>query len=38
MDDENEHESSVNEQHVDSSDAFNTSRVIIFIIDIKLIK
>ena len=39
MDDENEHESSVNEeQHVDCLDAFNTSQVIIFIIVIKLIK
>ena len=39
IDDENEHESGVNEeQHVDCSDAFNTSQVIIFIIVIKLIK
>ena len=39
MDDENEHESGVNkEQHVDCSDAFDTSQVIIFIIFLKLIK
>ena len=38
MDDENEQECGVNEQHVDCSDAFNTSQVIIFIIVIKLIK
>ena len=38
MDDQNEQECGVNEQHVDCSDAFNTSQVIIFIIVIKLIK
>jgi len=38
MDDENEQECGVNEQHVDCSDAFNTSQVTIFIIVIKLIK
>jgi len=38
MDDENEHESGMNEQYVDCSDAFNTSQVIMFIIVIKLIK
>jgi len=38
MDDEKEQECGVNEQHVDCSDAFNTSQVIIFIIVIKLIK
>ena len=39
IDDENEHESGVNEeQHVDCSDAFNTSQIIMLIIVIKLIK
>ena len=38
MDDENEQECGVDEQHVDCLDAFNTSQVIIFIIIIKLIK
>ena len=37
MDDENEQECGVNE-HVDCSDVFNTSQVIMFIIVIKLIK
>ena len=38
MDDENEQECGMNEQHVDCSDAFDTYQVIIFIIVIKLIK
>jgi len=38
MDDQNEQECGVNEQHVDCSDAFNNSQVIMFIIVIKLIK
>ena len=38
MDDENEQECGLNEQHIDCSDAFNTYQVIIFIIVIKLIK
>ena len=38
MDDKNEQECGVNEPHVDCSNAFNTSQVIIFIIIIKLIK
>ena len=37
MDDQNEQECGLNE-HVDCSDAFNTSQVIMFIIVIKLIK
>ncbi|KAH1246606.1 hypothetical protein GmHk_06G016653 [Glycine max] len=32
MDDKNEQECDMNEQHVDCSDAFNTSQVIMFII------
>ena len=38
MDDKNEQECDMNEQHVDCSDAFNTSQVIIFIIVSNLIK
>jgi len=38
MDDRNEQECSVNEQHVDCLDAFNTSQVIMFIIVSDLIK
>ena len=38
MDDQNEQECGVNEQHVDCSDAFNTSQVIMFIIVSDLIK
>jgi len=38
MDNENEQECGVNEQHVDCSNAFNTSQVIMFIIIIKFIK
>ena len=36
--DENEEECGVNESHVDCSDAFNTSQVIIFMIVSDLIK
>ena len=38
MDDENEEDCGVNEPHVDCSDAFNTSQVIMFIILSDLIK
>ena len=38
MDDQNEQECGVNEQHVDCSDAFKTSQVIMFIIVSVLIK
>ena len=38
MDDQNEQKCGVNEQHVDCSNAFNTSQVIMFIIVIKLIE
>jgi len=38
MNDQNEQECGMNEQHVDCSDVFNTSQVIMFIIVIKLIK
>jgi len=38
MDDQNEQECGVNEQHVDCSNAFNTSQVIMFIIVSDLIK
>jgi len=38
MDDKNEQECGVNEPHVDCSNAFNTSQVIIFIIVSNLIK
>jgi len=38
MDDQNEQECGVNEQHVDCSDAFNTFQVIMFMIVINFIK
>jgi len=38
MDDQNKQECGVNEQHIDSSDAFNTSQVTMFIIVSDLIK
>jgi len=38
MDNENEEECGVNEPHVDCSDAFNTSQVIMFMILSDLIK
>ena len=38
MDDQNEQEFGVNEPHVDCSNAFNTSQVIMFIIVSDLIK
>ena len=38
MDDQNEQECGVNEPHVDCSDAFNTSQVIMFMIVSDLIK
>ena len=38
MDDQNEQECGVNEQHVECSDACNTSQVIMFIIVINFIK
>ena len=38
MNDQNEDEGGVNEEHVDCSDAFNTSQVLIWFIVVKVIK
>ena len=38
MNDQNEDEAGVNEEHVNCSDAFNTSHVLIWFVVIKVIK